>query len=79
MATLRESGTLERDADIVIFLHQKNEKYKENNSTLVNNLAKVKIMAAINKNGPTGSVTIDFMPRFTKFVDKERQCAKISC
>ncbi|WP_418906263.1 DnaB-like helicase C-terminal domain-containing protein (plasmid) [Borreliella tanukii] len=52
-----------------MFLHQENEEYKENNSTLVNTLVKVKVMVAKNRNGPTGTVTMGFMSRFTKFVD----------
>ncbi len=30
-------------------------------------------MVSKNRNGPTGTVTMGFMPRFTKFVDKERK------
>ncbi|MBB6043427.1 replicative DNA helicase [Borrelia yangtzensis] len=43
MAALRESRALEQDADIVIFLYQENEGYKENTSILINTLVKVKV------------------------------------
>lgn len=76
LATLRESGALEQDADIVIFLHQDNEKCKENTSTLINNLVEVKVLVAKNRNGPTGTVTMDFIPKFTKFIDKKGNALK---
>ncbi|WP_373477051.1 DnaB-like helicase C-terminal domain-containing protein [Borreliella afzelii] len=79
LATLRESGVLEQDADIVIFLHQDNEKCKENTSTLIDNLVEVKVLVAKNRNGPTGTVTMDFIPKFIKFIYKKKQLAKISC
>lgn len=39
---------------------------------LINNLVKIKMMVVKNRNGLTGTVTIDFIPKFTKFIDKKR-------
>ncbi|WZL54781.1 hypothetical protein KJC81_04765 (plasmid) [Borreliella garinii] len=36
-------------------------------------------MVAKNRNGLAGTVTMGFIPKFTTFIDKKRQCVKISC
>ncbi|MCD2320838.1 replicative DNA helicase [Borreliella burgdorferi] len=69
LATLRESGSLEQDADIVIFLHQEREENIRNNDTL-DDSSKVKVIVAKNRNGPIGTVTMDFIPKFIKFIDR---------
>ncbi|MFN3839945.1 MAG: replicative DNA helicase [Cyclobacteriaceae bacterium] len=69
LSDLRESGSIEQDADLVIFLYRP-EYYKitvdeEGNST--QNLGEVIISK--HRNGTTGSVKLKFIGKFTKFTD----------
>ncbi|WP_210377327.1 DnaB-like helicase C-terminal domain-containing protein [Borreliella garinii] len=65
LANLRESGSLEQDADIVIFLHRENEEQQDS----YKEVRKVKIIVAKNRHGATGTVTMGFKPKSTKFVN----------
>ena len=72
---LRDSGSIEQDADTVIFLYR-DEYYKEQgegtNSESAGNVAEAII--AKNRHGSTGSVKMGWMPQYTKFLpltDKE--------
>lgn len=65
LANLRESGALEQDADMVIFLHRENEECQDD----CEDVRKVKVIVAKNREGHTGVVTMDFVSRYTRFVD----------
>ena len=67
LSDLRESGSLEQDADIVTFLYR--EEYY-NQETDRNNLAE--IIIAKNRNGPTTSVTLQFNKECMRFTNLER-------
>lgn len=62
---LRESGSIEQDADIVMFLYR-DEYY--NQETEAKNIAEVII--AKHRAGPTGTVELLWMPSYTKFANK---------
>lgn len=62
LSDLRESGSLEQDADIVMFIHRP-EMYEKD--TLRQNLAQIKI--AKHRNGPTGNVDLVFRSNIAKF------------
>ena len=62
LSDLRESGSLEQDADIVMFLYR-DELY--NPDTLKKNIAEVII--AKHRNGPTGVVELVFRDKLAKF------------
>lgn len=64
LSDLRESGAIEQDADIVMFLYR-DEYY--NPDTEKKNIGEVII--AKHRNGPTGVVELTFFPEFTKFVN----------
>lgn len=65
LANLRESGAIEQDADTVIFLHRENEELQDD----CEEVRKVKVIVAKNRDGHTGVVTMDFVSRYTRFVD----------
>jgi replicative DNA helicase len=62
LSDLRESGSLEQDADIVLFLHRP-EMYEKD--TLKQNLAQIKV--AKHRNGPVGTVELVFRSNLAKF------------
>lgn len=65
LADLRESGALEQDADVIIFLYR-DEFYNKNNPS---NKGKAELIVAKQRNGPTGIVDLTFLADSTKFVD----------
>jgi len=64
LSDLRESGSVEQDADVVMFVFR--EEYY--NRTDVSLKGKGTIILAKQRNGPTGDVEMTFMSEFTKFV-----------
>ena len=68
LSDLRESGAIEQDADIVLFLYR--EGYY-NADTENPNLAECII--AKNRHGETGKVELQWTPEFTTFTDMERR------
>jgi replicative DNA helicase len=64
LSDLRESGSLEQDADIVMFIYR-DELYNEN--TEMPNIAEIVI--AKHRSGPTGTVQLYFNKRLTQFLD----------
>ncbi|MCI9534687.1 MAG: replicative DNA helicase [Lachnospiraceae bacterium] len=67
LSDLRESGAIEQDADIVMFLYR-DDYY--NKDTETPNIAEVII--AKQRNGPIGTVNLLWQPEFTKFVNLAR-------
>lgn len=67
LSDLRESGSIEQDADIVMFLHR--EDYYDPN-TEKKNIAEVII--AKNRSGSTGTVELAWIPEYTKFANLYR-------
>ena len=62
LSDLRESGSLEQDADIVMFIHRP-ELYEKD--TLKQNLAQIKV--AKHRNGPVGTIELVFLSTIAKF------------
>ena len=73
LSDLRESGALEQDADVVIFIFRK-EKYmsKEARLTDVRWKGVAEIDVAKQRNGPTDSVFLAFMDRYAKFENADQ-------
>lgn len=60
LAQLRGSGSIEQDADVVMFLHR--DRLKEETP-----VQEAKIILAKQRNGPTGDIKIMFVPAYSKF------------
>ncbi len=67
LSDLRESGAIEQDADVVMFLYRDDYYNKETDKK---NIAEVII--AKQRNGPIGTVELVWMPDYTKFANKAR-------
>ncbi len=69
LSDLRESGALEQDADVVIFIHRPElygiESYPDGEST--SGIAE--IMVSKQRNGPTGEVKLTFIRQYARFED----------
>ncbi|HIJ83256.1 MAG: primary replicative DNA helicase [Magnetococcales bacterium] len=67
LSDLRESGSIEQDADVVMFIHRE-EYYKKDD---VNLQGIGEVIIAKHRNGPTGSVKLQFTHKFTRFDNLE--------
>jgi replicative DNA helicase len=63
LSDLRESGSIEQDADVVCFIHRE-EYYDRENEDLK---GKAEIIIAKQRNGPTGSVHLAYLADYTRF------------
>ena len=63
LADLRESGAIEQDADVIVFLYRDESAQTGPNVDLMN------VDIAKQRNGPTGSVKLTFLRNFTRFRD----------
>lgn len=70
LADLRESGSIEQDADVVMFLHR--ERVSSNKEGDKDQAIDTELIVAKQRNGPIGDIEILFLPRYTKFVSKEK-------
>jgi replicative DNA helicase len=65
MSDLRESGSIEQDADVVMLLHR--EDYYHRGEPDYTNTNKSEVIVAKQRNGPTGTVELVFNDKFTRF------------
>ncbi|MFP3041935.1 replicative DNA helicase [Treponema primitia] len=73
LSDIRESGSIEQDADVVMFLHRERESDKKSNERENSDIAHTELIIAKQRNGPVGTVEIVFLPRFTKFAPMTRE------
>ena len=71
LADLRESGSIEQDADVVMFIHKQRETDKDLGHDS-QDVVETDIILAKQRNGPIGTCKVGFIPRFTKFETLER-------
>jgi len=67
LADLRESGAIEQDADIVMFLYR-DEVYNPESP----DIGTAEILVAKHRAGPTGMVRVAFLPHYTRFANMAR-------
>ncbi|WP_243298995.1 replicative DNA helicase [Bacillus litorisediminis] len=68
MSDIRESGSIEQDADIVAFLYRDDYYDKESENKNI-----IEIIIAKQRNGPVGTVQLAFVKEYNKFVNLERR------
>jgi replicative DNA helicase len=67
LSDLRESGSIEQDADVVMFVYR--DEYYDKESE---RLGEADLILAKHRNGPTGQVTLSFLPKYPKFASLYR-------
>jgi replicative DNA helicase len=72
LSDLRESGSIEQDADIVAFLYRDDYYDKESEKKNI-----IEIIIAKQRNGPVGTVDLGFMKNYNKFVNLDRSHQEI--
>ena len=70
LSDLRESGALEQDADVILFLYRQSQ-YKEDLPPDERNIAEVII--GKQRNGPVGTVKVVFLPQYARFENVAEQ------
>ena len=69
LSDLRESGAIEQDADVVMFIYR-DEYYNPETTTKPQT---AEIIIAKQRNGETGSIDLRWIGKYTKFADPEKQ------
>jgi replicative DNA helicase len=67
LSDLRESGQIEQDADLVMFVYR--DEYYNRES---DRLGEADIIIAKHRNGPIGEVTMTFLPKYPRFANLYR-------
>ena len=68
LSDIRESGSIEQDADIVLFLHR--QGYYEKDKPELQNVAQV--IVAKNRHGTVGEVDLGWIGQYTKFTNLDK-------
>lgn len=71
MSDIRESGSIEQDADIVAFLYRDDYYDKESENQNI-----IEIIIAKQRNGPVGTVELAFVKEYNKFVNLDKRHAE---
>jgi replicative DNA helicase len=70
LSDLRESGSIEQDADVVAFIHRE-AYYNRTEELSESDRAKSEIIVAKQRNGPTDTVFLNFVGKFTRFDNRD--------
>ena len=61
----RDSGSIEQDADVIMFLHR--DRVETNSQEEKPQVIPTELILSKQRNGPTGTAKISFIPRYAKF------------
>ena len=68
LSDLRDSGSIEQDADLVMFIHQNDEDIRDETGR-VKEVQRKELIIAKHRNGPLGAAILDYHTRFNTFVE----------
>lgn len=68
LSDLRESGAIEQDADVVMFLYRDDYYHKDSEKKGIS-----EVIIAKQRNGPIGTVELIWLPEYTKFANMEHK------
>jgi replicative DNA helicase len=68
LSDLRDSGSIEQDADLVMFIHANNDDLYDESGKL-KEIQRKELIIAKHRNGPLGSATLDYHARFNTFAE----------
>lgn len=68
LSDLRDSGSIEQDADLVMFIHQTEDDIRDENGK-IKDVQRKELIIAKHRNGPLGSASLDYHTRFNTFVE----------
>ncbi len=66
LSDLKESGAIEQDADVIVFLHREEQVDKDTERK-----GEADVIIAKQRNGPTGRITMAFIDKYTKFANMD--------
>jgi replicative DNA helicase len=74
LSDLRESGAIEQDADVVMFIHREDESSEEGEGGggQARGAIPVELIVAKQRNGPVGSVDLVFLAEYTRFESRAK-------
>jgi replicative DNA helicase len=76
LSDLRDSGSIEAEADVVMFIHRPNRRDdipdEESRESGIIHTEEVELIIAKQRNGPTGRVFLGFQPALYRFITIER-------
>jgi replicative DNA helicase len=73
LADLRESGAIEQDADVVMFLHRPEPEAEGGQDAINSDVQDIELILAKHRQGPTGLMSLVFFRKHTFFAEKQRR------
>jgi replicative DNA helicase len=73
LADLRESGAIEQDADVVMFLHRPEQEGEGGQDAMNSDVQDIELILAKHRQGPTGFMPLVFFKKHTFFAEKKRE------
>ena len=74
LSDLRESGSIEQDADVVMMLHRpKKREDEDSDGSTFGDVEHIKLILAKQRNGPVGEIDLAFIRRYTRYENFHHQ------